>query len=686
MRNTSLLSLLFALPGMAFAAEGMWTLDNLPTERLQAGYNFTPSAAWTNRMMQGSARIAGGCSASFISKDGLVMTNHHCASECVDQLSSASKNYMQDGFLARQREQEVRCPEIELNRLELITDVTSEVKDATRGLQGDAFKAAQNEIKAKLASTCIGNERETVRCDVVNLYHGGRYHLYRYHRFQDTRLVWVPEKDSAFFGGDPDNFNFPRFDLDIALVRAYENGKPAATTNFLPFSKNGAATNELVFVTGNPGSTQRQLTMAQLDTIRDIGLIGGLLELAELRGVLEQFGKRSAEAARISEGTLFGVENSYKAMFGELTALLDPALRERKLAEETELRRATAASATLAASVSPAWDAIANAQQAYRQLEKPYTMIERGRAFNSTYFEIARLLVRGARERNLPNGQRLPEFTDGKLPELEQQLFSSAPVYPEFEQVKFGFSLTKLRERLGSDHPLVKQLLGRQSPDQFAAALIDATRLGDVATRKALWDGGQSAIERSDDPFIRLALAIDPTARALRKDYERNVESVVERNSELIAQARFAQRGTGDYPDATFTLRLSYGEVQGWEEAGKPVAPFTTLGGAFERDTGVAPFALPASWLAAKSRLNLSQAFNFSTTNDIIGGNSGSPMVNRNGEIVGLIFDGNIHSLGGAFWFDPRLNRAVAVHSGAILETLSVIYGATALVHEIRPD
>lgn len=686
MRKISLLTILFAFPAIAIAAEGMWTLDNLPTARLQAGYNFTPTTAWTNRMMQGSARIAGGCSASFISKDGLVMTNHHCASECVDQLSSASKNYMQDGFLARQREQEVRCPEIELNRLELITDVTSQVKEATRGLQGAAFKAAQNEINATLASACIGKERETVRCDVVDLYHGGRYHLYRYHRFQDTRLVWVPEKDSAFFGGDPDNFNFPRFDLDIALVRAYENGKPAAITNFLPFSKNGAADNELVFVTGHPGSTQRQLTMAQLDTIRDLGLIGDLLELAELRGVLEQFGKASAEAARISEGTLFGVENSYKAMFGELTALLDPALRERKLAEETELRRYTAASSTLATTVSPAWDAIAAAQQAYRQLEKPYAMIERGRAFNSTYFDSARLLVRAARERGLPNGQRLPNFTDGKLPELEQQLFSSAPVYPEFEKVKLGFSLTKLRERLGSDHPLVKQVLGRQSPDQLAAALIATTRLGEIAVRKALWDGGQAAIERSDDPFIRLALAIDPAARALRKDYEREVETIVQRNSELIAQARFAQRGTGDYPDATFTLRLSYGEVQGWEEAGKPVAPFTTIGGAFERDTGVAPFALPASWLAAKPRLKLAQPFNFSTTNDIIGGNSGSPMVNRNGEIVGLIFDGNIHSLGGAFWFDPRVNRAVAVHSGAILETLSVIYGATALVREIRPD
>jgi Peptidase S46 len=675
-----------AIPSLTLAAEGMWTLDNLPAARIQAEYGFTPSSAWVNRVMHGSARIAGGCSASFISKDGLVMTNHHCAAQCVEQLSTAKKNFSQDGFLAKQREQEVRCPEIELNRLEQIKDVTEQVKSATKGLQGEAFKSAQNAVKAALTSACVGSDKETIRCDVVDLYHGGRYHLYQYHRFQDTRLVWVPEKAVAFFGGDPDNFNFPRYDLDIALVRAYENGKPADVKEYFPFSKNGAQENELVFVTGNPGSTQRQLTLSQLSTMRDIGLIGRLLELAELRGVLEQYAKSSPEAARISEATFFRVENSYKAIYGELTALLDPTLLKKKQDEEAALRRFVASDPTLDTAISGAWDAIDKAQLAFRQIEKPYAMMERGGGFSSTYFKYARTLVRAAQERVRPNGERLPEFAESKIPELEQQLFSNAPIYPEFEKLKLGFSLTKMRERLGADDPFVKQVLGKRSPDQLSAALVGSTKLDDIAVRKALWAGGKDAIEKSDDPFIKLALAIDPAARSVRKRYEKDVESVEQKNSELIAQARFALQGTGAYPDATFTLRLSYGEVKGWDEAGHKVTPYTTIAGAFERDTGADPFALPASWHASKDTLNLSQRMNFVTTNDIIGGNSGSPMINRNGEIVGLIFDGNIHSLGGAFWFDSRYNRAVAVHSGAILETLRATYGATELTGEIMAN
>jgi len=441
-----------------------------------------------------------------------------------------------------------------------------------------------------------------------------------------------------------------------------------------------------VFVTGHPGSTQRQLTVSQLSTMRDIGLIDRLLELAELRGVLEQYGKSSPEAARTSEHMLFGAENSYKAIYGELTALMNPVLLKKKQDEEAALRRLVSSTPALDSTIGDAWDAIESAQLAFRQIDRHYTMMEKARGFSSTYFKYARTLVRAAQERVKPNSERLPEFVESKIPELEQQLFSSAPIYPEFETVKLGFSLTKMRERLGADDPFVKQMLGKQAPDQLSAALVVSTRLGDVGVRKALWSGGMTAIERSDDAFIKFALAIDPAARSIRKRYERDVESVEQRNSDLIAQARFALQGTGTYPDATFTLRLSYGEVQGWDEAGQKVAPFTTLAGAFERDTGADPFSLPASWHAAKNSLNLSQRMNFVTTNDIIGGNSGSPMINRNGEIVGLIFDGNIHSLGGAFWFDPRYNRAVAVHSGAILEALKTTYGATEIVREIMAN
>src|SRR5467141_2685260 len=611
------------------------------------------------------------------------MTNHHCAAACLSQLSTAKNNFIADGFLARGRAEEARCPEIELNRLERISDVSGEVQGAVAGLDGEAFKLAKNAVEAKLSSACVGAERETARCDVVDLYHGGLYHLYRYHRFQDVRLAWAPEQAAAFFGGDPDNFNFPRYDLDVALLRAYENGRSAQTKDFFPFSKTGAEAGETVFVTGHPGSTQRQLTMSELDTFRDVRLLGDLLRLAEERGVLEQYSTLGPEAARIAEDDLFGVENSYKALRGELKALLDPALVRRKRQEERDLRGFVASRPALKARAGGAWDAISKAQRAYRDFETQYSVIERARAFASRYFSYARQLARGAEERAKPNAERLPEFTDSRLPEIEQDLFSTAPIYPEYEKVKLGWSLTKMRELLGADDPFVRQVLGRKSPDQIGADLIAGTRLGDPAARKALWTGGKEAIAKSDDPFIKLALAVDPAARAIRKRYEREVESVVQKNTELIAQARFAQQGTSAYPDATFTLRLSYGEVVGWNEGGRKIAPFTDFAGAFARDTGVDPFALPESWHAAKSKLNLAQRFDFTTDNDIIGGNSGSPMINRNGEIVGLIFDGNIHSLGGAFWFDDRYNRAVAVHSGAILEALNKVYGAADLAREI---
>ncbi len=671
------------IPCAAIAAEGMWALDNLPAPRLKTEYGFTPGKDWVDHVMRASARIAGGCSASFVSKDGLVMTNHHCAAACVSQLSTAKKNFIADGFLARGRGEEVPCPEIELNRLERISDVTGEVKGAVAGLDGEAFKLAKNAVEAKLSSACVGAERETVRCDVVDLYHGGRYHLYRYHRFQDVRLVWVPEQAIAFFGGDPDNFNFPRYDLDIALLRAYENGTPARPKDFFPFSRAGAEAGEMVFVSGHPGTTQRQLTMSELETFRDLRLIGGLLRLAEERGILEQYSKLGREAARIAENDLFGIENGYKAYVGELKALLDPALAKQKHKEESELRAFVASQPALRSRVGGAWEAIEKAQQVYRDIEAQYSSIEGARAFAGHYFTHARRLVRGAEERAKPNADRLPEFTESQLPEVEQRLFSTAPIYPEYETVRLGWSLTKMRELLGADDSFVRLVLGRKSPDQVAAEWVAGTRLGDPAVRKALWTGGKEAIARSDDPFIKLALAVDPAARAIRKRYEREVEAVVLKNTELIAQARFARDGTSAYPDATFTLRLSYGEVAGWSEGGRKIAPFTDFAGAFARDTGADPFALPASWHAAKGRLDPAQRFNFVTDNDIIGGNSGSPMINRAGEIVGLIFDGNIHSLGGAFWFDPRTNRAVAVHSGAILESLNKVYGASDLVREI---
>jgi len=668
----------------AWAAEGMWTPDNLPAAQLKQKYNFVPAKDWVEHAEHAALRLAGGCSGSFVSPTGLVLTNHHCVNSCVQQLSTADKDFIKSGFYAKEQKDEIKCPEIELNRLDTISDVTQRVKSATAGKTGEDYSRAEKSVKSEIEKECIGSDTEHTRCDVVDLYHGGVYDVYKYHRYLDVRLVFAPELAMAFFGGDPDNFNFPRYDLDMGVLRAYENDKPAAVKDFFPFSANGAADGEMTVTVGNPGGTDRQLTISELETTRDVDTLHRLLQLAEIRGVMEQFRSESAEHSRIAQNEVFGVENSYKALKGRLEALQDPAVFALKTKEEAELRAYVDADPARKAKAGGAWDAIAKAQVDYRNIENPYKFLEGGRGFASQYFTFARALVRGTEELKKPNGERLREYTDSKITSVKQRLFSTAPVYPEFEKVKLAFALTKLREWLGADDPIVKQVLGKESPEAMADRLIAGTKLGDVAVRKQLWEGGADAVAKSDDPFIVLARAVDGPARAVRKQFEDNVESVIDKNSELIAAARFEKYGTSVYPDATFTQRFSFGEVKGWEEKGKMIKPFTDIGGAFARATGFDPFKLPQSWLDAQKSLNMKQPFDFVTTNDIIGGNSGSPMINRKGEVVGLVFDGNIESLGGDFWFDERVNRTVAVHSGAILEALHKVYKADRLAKEIE--
>ncbi|HEY0973593.1 MAG TPA: S46 family peptidase [Solimonas sp.] len=662
-----------ALPSLA--AEGMWTLDNLPRAALKQAYGFEPDAAWVEHAMKSSVRLAGGCSGSFVSPDGLVLTNAHCVIGCVQELSSAERDYVNQGFVAKARNEELRCPAVELNRLDETTDVSARITRATEGLSGQAYVDAKNAEQARITSECLGDAAATRRCDVVELYAGGRHHLYRYHRYQDVRLAFSPEYASGFFGGDPDNFNFPRYNLDMALLRAYEKDAPASTDHYFRINRAGAKAGELTMVTGHPGSTERQLTVAQLERLRDVDLINTLLYLAERRAMLAQYSRIGSEATRQAQSDLTFTENSYKVYRGELAALLDPEVFARKRSEEAELRK-TAAS-------GEAWDAIAAAQRAWRDMEASYQMIEGRRAFYSQYYGFARNLVRAADERAKPNDRRLPEYQDAALPRLQQTLLSKAPVYPEYETAKLAWSLAKLREVLGVDDPLVKLVLKHESPDALAARLVQGTRLGDAAERERLWKGGVEAIAQSKDPFIVLARAVDAVSRELRGKYESRVEGVETKNAAVIARQRFEALGTNVYPDATFTLRLSYGEVRGWEEKGRAIAPFTDFAGLYARATGFDPYALPKSWLDAKPRLKLDTPFNFVTTNDITGGNSGSPLINRKGEIVGLAFDGNIHSIGGSYVYDERLNRTVAVHSAAILEALDKVYGASGLVREL---
>ena len=667
----------------AFAAEGMWTPDNLPKQQLQEKYKFSPGADWIGHTRRAALRLAGGCSGSFVSPSGLVLTNHHCVNSCVQQLSTAEKDFIKSGFYAKEQKDEIKCPEIELNRLDEISDASARVKAATEGKTGEAYSKAEKAVKSELEKECAGDDSATTRCDVVNLYHGGIYDVYKYHRFQDVRLVFAPELAMAFFGGDPDNFNFPRYDLDMGVLRAYEGDKPAVVKDFFPFSKNGADAGELTIVVGNPGGTDRQLTISQLETTRDVDLLHRLLQLSEQRGVIEQFRSESEEHDRIAESDLFGTENSYKALKGRLEALQDPKVFELKRRQEAELRDYVNADPARKAKFGAAWDEIAKAQVTYREITVAHQFMEGRSGFFSKYFGYARTLVRGADERAKPNAERLREFGEARLPIITQGLFSTAPVYPDYEKVKLAWSLTKIREWLGADNAFVKQVLGKESPRALAEKWVGGTKLGDPAVRKALWND-RDAVAKSDDPFIVLARSIDPQARAIRKRMENEVESVVDHNAELIAAARFEKYGTSVYPDATFTERFSFGEVSGWNLDGVPVKPFTDIAGAFARATGFEPFALPQTWLDAKNALNMSQRFNFVTTNDIIGGNSGSPMINRNAEIVGLVFDGNIESLGGDYWFDGSVNRTVAVHSGAILEALHKVYKADRLARELE--
>jgi hypothetical protein len=661
--------------------EGMWLLNDFPSKRVAEQHGFEPSQAWLDHVRLSSVRLAGGCSGSIVSPNGLVMTNHHCAHDCIQQLSTPKRDFVASGFSAKTEKDEVRCPDIELNQLTDISDVTARVGTATKGLTGAEFNKAQKAEESRIEKECATSD--DLRCDVVSLYHGGRFHLYKYRRYQDVRLVFAPEFDIAFFGGDPDNFNFPRYDLDVSFLRIWKGDKPAATPDYLRWSPSGAKDGDLTFVSGNPGSTARDLTTTQLAYLRDVGLPERLERLSEVRGELIVFSERGAEEKRIVGETLFGVENSLKAYKGRFQALSNPDVWQGKVVAEKELRDRVAASPELTSTYGGAWDAIQNAEKRKDELHKPYWHLEVGWAFWSDLFGHARTLLRAGDELPKPNADRLREYTDAKLPSIKQNITSTAPIYKNLETLTLAMSLRQMREALGADDPLVRKILGTQSPEDVAKKLVSGTKLDDPKLRKALFDGGKKAVDASADPMIAFAKLIDPDARAIRKTFEDQVEAVEKENSEKIAKARFAVYGTSIYPDATFTLRLSYGQVKGWDEAGKRVNPVTAFGGAFDRATGSDPFKLPKSWLDAKAKLDLSTPFDVATTNDIIGGNSGSPMVNKDGEVVGLIFDGNIHSLGGDYAFDGRDNRAVAVESTALLEALGKIYGATRIHDEI---
>ena len=675
--------LLFAcltLPQGMTADEGMWTFDNFPSKMVAGKYGFSPSQAWLDHVRASSLRIAQGCSASFISPQGLVMTNHHCVLECVQQLSTAKDNFVQTGFSAQTAAEERKCPDMELDQLVEIRDVTSEIQPALAGKIGDEANKALHAKEAQIQQSC-GSDAGT-RCDVVSLYEGGLYDLYRYKRYTDVRLVFAPEMSAAQFGGDPDNFNFPRFGFDIGLLRAYDTDHPIASPDFLKWSNNGSKDGDLVFVSGNPGGTSREFTVSQLEFRRDRILPIQIPVISEYRGQLEQFIARGPDQAREANEPLFFLENYFKVLKGQQEALMDPHFFSIKVNEERRLLDAVKANQKLAPTAS-AWNEISEVEKLRSRILP--------RSMAMEYFDYSPLLgqaitlVRAAAERAKPNSDRLPEFTDQSLVALQNQITAPVPVFKDVEELTFASIFLWIRRDLGTDDQFVKKMLGKEAPEQLAHRLISGTHLDDAKVREGLYTGGQAAISSSADPLIAFIISIDPDLRAIRKDYEAKVEAPIRSAAERIAKARFAVYGTSVDPDATFTARLSFGTVKGFPDAqGRVVEPYTTIGGLFERSTGAPPYDLPQSWLSAKSSLSLQTPMNLCTTNDIIGGNSGSPLINKNAEIVGLIFDGNIFSLGGDFAFDPAQNRAIAVDSRALLEGLQKVYHLNRIAEEIE--
>ena len=675
---------LLALGPMGRADEGMWLFNAFPKDKVKAKYGFEPSQQWLDHVRLGSVRFNNGGSGSFVSADGLTFTNHHVGAVCVHQLSTHGHDYMKEGFYAKTRAEEAKCPDLELNELVGIEDVTGTIKGAAKSDMssaeaGQAQRAAMSNVeKACAASTGL-------RCDVVTFYSGEVYNLYKYKKYTDVRLVFAPEFDIAFFGGDPDNFTYPRYDLDITFFRVYEHNKPAHIEHYLRWSPTGVKENELIFVSGHPGSTGRQKTMTQLEFLRDVDYPSRLETYKRRIALLLNFGNESEENARIAKEELFGNQNSFKAITGYLEPLKNREVMAAKLLGEAAQEAAFKANPTNKDADNP-WTEIADSINEEKKFYLPLSFIEKNRGFNTELAYYARWIVRVVEEKTKPNEKRLREYRDSALPSLEQELFSSAPIYKSLDTVTLADSLAQMQEALGADNPVVKQVLHGQSPADAAKSLIEGTKLDDASARKQLYEGGTAAVQASSDPMIVLMRNIDPAARELRKQYDDQVDSVEKRAGAKIARTRFAHSGYDQPPDATFTLRLSYGTVKGYEENGKKIPYFTELGGAYQHASengNKPPYQLPESWMKSKSNLRLDTPLDYVSTADIIGGNSGSPTVNKKGEVVGIIFDGNIQSLAWNFIYEDKQARSVHVDSRGIVEALRQIYGATALVDEL---
>ena len=660
-----------AAPSSARADEGMWTFDNFPIQTVNDKYGTRIDQAWLDRVRNAAVRIQG-CSASFVSDEGLILTNWHCVVGCAQELSSPEQDYVKNGFLTANREEEKRCPGQTAEVLVDIVDVTDRVLGAGAGLEGAAFNAARTaETNAIQTEACAGDPKFS--CQVISFYRGGRYAMYKFRKYDDVRLVFAPENQAAFFGGDPDNFNFPRYALDAGFLRAYEDGQPVATPNFLKWNPNAPKEGDVTFVAGNPGSTSRLLTMSQLERLRDQQLPLTLIQNSELRGRLLEYSLTGDEAKRLSFDPIFGLENSFKAQYGQHQSLLDPAFLGARRDAETDLRARVAADPALVQRIGDPWGDLERVQATARELYLPYRQLEQAAGGGSTLYAMARTLVRASKN---------TAMTDAQRARLVAAVGAETPIATDMEEIRLRYWLSKTREYLTVDNPQVKGLLGRESPEGLADRLIANTRMGDAAFR-AQAAAMTTAQLAEADPLLAFVVANDDAAKAISDRWAAEVNAPTAVAAEKVAQARFAAYGTNQYPDATFSLRLSYGQVAGWTYRGVTVPAFTYMGGLYERATGAEPFNAAQAFIDNESRVNKETVFDFTSTNDIIGGNSGSPVINADGEVIGAAFDGNIHSLGGAYGYDGELNRTVSVSTAAITEALRNIYPQPRLLEEL---
>jgi hypothetical protein len=664
-----------------WAEEGMWPFDGVPVERVRRALGVRLEPAWLDHLRGAAARLTSGCSAAVVSADGLLLSNQHCILKCEESLSEGSGDLVNGGFMTETRDEERACPGLQVEILEGIDDVTAPIFAASAGKFGQDYVKSRVEAIGRAERGFCGGDRR-LRCQVISFYGGGQFKVYRFRRFADVRLVFAPEFDVAFFGGDTDNFSFPRADLDCAFLRLYDDGRPAHTPDFLAWSSAPPSAGEAVFVAGSPGATERGFTVDQLLAERDVVLPVSIRQHAALRDRLVAFGRDSPSHQRAAAPRLFEEDNDLKVLRGRAAFLRDPTFLTARAADEAALKARLALDPRLAAQIGDPWIEIAKLRGAFVDDYLVWRQLEAGAGGGSQLFAWARGLVRAAEERAKPSAQRLPEYADSRLPLVGKALLDDRPVSSDLERLLLEVWLQQTRDGLGGMPAVIHGMT--DGPDAIAAQrLVQGTRLGDPGLRRALWEGGWAAVRGSDDPLIAYVIRTDPLSRAARRMWEEDVQGPTDHADERIARVRFAVEGATLYPDATFSPRLSYGTVAGWRADGALLGPFTSLGDLFGRATGTRPYRLPSRWLTSAPTLAMSTVMNFLTTNDIAGGNSGSPVVDSKGQILGVAFDGNGASIGGEFTYDGAANRTIVVSTAAIGEVLARVYGRSALLEEL---